>query len=214
LTAPLYDWSDHVTIVALLRNGRVVVLPTDTVYGFSCVTAAAPALDRIRTLKGAGAERGFVTLAATAPAIAPLLDARQDARAWRFVQSVWPAPFTAILAVRGAPPGAATTPAGATLAVRVPAHAALARLLAEVAQPVVSTSVNAHGAPPLADIDAIVSAFGTAVDAVVRDLQPAAPRASTLADCTAWPPRLVRAGAFDLDAALERFGAAPPNGDP
>jgi L-threonylcarbamoyladenylate synthase len=214
LSARLYDWADHATLVALLRNGGVVVLPTDTVYGFSCVAAAAPALDRIRALKGAGAERGFVTLAAAPQAIAPLLDSRQDARAWRFVQCVWPAPFTAVLAVRGAPPGAATTPAGATLAVRVPAHAALSRLLAEVAQPVVSTSVNAHGAPPLADVDAILSAFGTAVDAVVRDAQPASPRASTLADCTAWPPRLVRAGAFDLEAALARFDAAPPNGEP
>lgn len=202
MTLRVLAFDDLDALVDGLRRGAVAVLPTDTVPGFSCLAESPQALSRIRELKGAAAERGFVVLVASPALVEPWLDARQDAASWRFACSVWPAPVTAIVAVHGEPPGSVASPAGRTLAVRVPAHAALAALLARLGSAVVSTSVNAPGAPPLVDPGAIRSAFGGAIDILVRDDNTRVARPSTLVDCTQWPPRCVRAGDFDLDAAL------------
>jgi L-threonylcarbamoyladenylate synthase len=212
VTARVLDWAHTPQVADALRSGALVVLPTDTVPGFSCLPEAAPALARLRALKGAAAERAFVVLAADAHAVAAWLAPEQDARAWQFVRSVWPAPFTAVLAVRPQTPGGIATAGAHTLAVRVADLPPLAALLRQLPSAVVSTSVNRHGEPPCVATAAIVAAFGDAVDVVVDAGECGPARASTLADCTQWPPRLLRPGGFDLDAALARFGARPDGG--
>ena len=205
--ARVFRWADIAAVASELRAGALAVLPTDTVPGFSCLVTAAAAFDRVRALKQAGTERAFVVLAASAEQIAPWLDASQDARAWRFLATVWPAPLTAVVATKPGLPGALAAGMGSTLAVRVPAHEPLRALLAMLDAPLVSTSVNAHGGEPLRRPDSILDEFGTRIDLLVRDDAPGdASPASTLANCTRWPPQVLRRGAFDLESALARHG--------
>ena len=213
VTARVLDWADAGLVVDALRAGALVVLPTDTLPGFSCRADAAPAMTRLRALKGAAFDRGFVVLAAAPAVIEPWLAPVQDARAWRFACAVWPGPLSAVVAVRAGTPGALATGALHTLAVRVPNSAPLRVVLAQLGSPVVSTSVNRHGEPPCVDTAAIVAQFGDRVDCVVREPAAAVARASTLADCTRWPPRLLRGGDCDLDAALSEFAARPDGGE-
>jgi L-threonylcarbamoyladenylate synthase len=211
VTARLYSWADRAALVEALRSGAVAVLPTDTLYGLSCVAHHATALGRIRKLKGADDARAFVTLVANPDEIEPWLDREeQDPRAWRFACAAWPAPFTAVVAVRDGTPGSVPEEEGRTLAVRVPAHAELRALLAALGSPIVSTSVNAHGTPPLAAAAAILATFGEHIDVLVRDDRAGSARPSTLADCRTWPPQSLRPGAFDLEAAIATAGTPPP----
>ena len=91
----------------------------------------------------------------------------------------------------------------------MPAHARLRELVAAVGEPVVSTSANRSGRAPLDDPAAIVEAFGAGLDVVVIEsagsVAARVRRPSTVADCTAWPPRLLRAGEFDLEAAARAW---------
>jgi protein-tyrosine phosphatase len=195
-----------------LRQGATVVLPTETLYGLSCVATDAAAVARLAKLKGIDTPRGFVALVARCEMIEPFLAADQDPRAVEFLRRVWPAPLSAILAVRSGLPWSEAGHGQPTAAFRVPAHVALLQLLSTVDAPVVSTSANRTGEPPLGSAAAIAAVFGPEVAAIVLERPPDRPpgralrRASTLADFTTWPPAVRRAGSFDLDAALVTLG--------
>src|SRR5262249_43534192 len=94
-----------------------------------------------------------------------------------------------------------------TAAFRVPAHDELRRLLERLGEPLVSTSVNRSGEPPLRSAIEIERVFGADLDGILAESEreAAMTAASTLADATVWPPRLLRQGTFDLHAALARW---------
>lgn len=194
----------------LLAAGGALILPTETLYGFSAVAPAAAARARIEAWKGIAARRAFLALVSSLEAIRPLLDAQQDARALRFLGAVWPAPLTAVLRVQAAVPWGEALESGATAAFRVPAHPRLRALLETVGVPVLSTSVNRSGEPPLQRQAEIARRYGASADLWFfrdRGLETRGPGpGSTIADFTVWPPRLLRAGLFDLEAGLS---AAP-----
>ena len=194
----------------LLAAGEALILPTETLYGFSALGTAEAARGRIEAWKGIAARRGFLALVPGLDAVGPFLAATQDRRALHFLRAVWPAPLTAVLRVREALPWGEALESGATAAFRVPAHARLRKLLERVGAPVLSTSVNRTGEPALQRAADIARVFATDADLWLfrdRGLETRAPGpGSTIADCTVWPPRLVRAGLFDLEASLR---AAP-----
>jgi protein-tyrosine-phosphatase/tRNA A37 threonylcarbamoyladenosine synthetase subunit TsaC/SUA5/YrdC len=171
------------------------------------VATDAAAVRRLADLKGIATLRGFVALLSAADHVAPYLAATQVPQALPFLRAVWPAPLSAILPVRPGLPWAVAEGEVWTAAFRVPAHAPLLALLAALGAPLVSTSANRSGEPPLADGGAIADRFGDGLAAVVlEDPSPAlageTALASTLADFTRWPPSMLRAGRFDLMSAL------------
>jgi L-threonylcarbamoyladenylate synthase len=202
-------WSEPAAlarVAAALRADAVVALPTETLYGLSC-RAQGSGLARIEALKGIVAPRGFVALAATSDEVERWT--RIESRPRRFLRATWPAALTAVLPVPSPLDWGEARDGLDTAAFRVPAHATLRALLAEVGEPVVSTSANRTGQPPLVEVGAIVEAFGPGLDlAVVDDVGPgtrAAGRASTVGDFTVWPPRILRSGEFDLEAAVRSW---------
>jgi L-threonylcarbamoyladenylate synthase len=213
--AAVLDWGEVgalVTIAAKLARGEVIALPTETLYGFSCRALDPEAVGRIQRLKRIEARRGFVALVASAAGVERHLAAAQEERSLAFLRSVWPAPLTAVLAVDTALPWSERHGTEHTAAFRVPASARLRELLANLGEPVLSTSANRSGEPPCRSAAEIVAEFGAEIDLVVRDadLERAAGErvASSLADCTAWPPRLLRAGKYDLESAIAAWEGA------
>ncbi len=196
------DAATQATLVRLLGGDAVVVLPTDTLYGFSARAASELALARIATLKGRHNARSFVALAAHPADV--WAGSIAEPRVVAFLTAVWPAPLTVVLRTAVPVPWGEVRNGVPTAAYRVPAHPALRGLLAAVGEPVVSTSVNRSGQAPLLDAESIQREFGAEVAAIVIDpgLERRPAQASTLGDFTAWPPRTLRPGAFDLDAAL------------
>jgi L-threonylcarbamoyladenylate synthase len=187
-----------------LRGGATLALPTETLYGLSCVATDAQAVARLAALKGTPGARGFVALVARFEAIEPFLAPGNDARGLEFLRRTWPAALSAILTVRDTVPWRDAGSSPPTAAFRVPAHAALLELLASVDAPLVSTSANRAGEPPLGDPADIAAVFGPRVAAIVLEgpVRGSSQRASTLADFRTWPPVVRRVGSFDLAAAL------------
>lgn len=209
-------WDDPAamaSVLAALQRDAVVVLPTDTLYGFSGRARSPKALAKIAALKGIASPRGFVALVDSVAAIRRDAAPAVDRRVFELLERAGPAPLTVVVAVQtpqlwgepGPPP---------TAAYRVPAHAALRGLIARLGEPLVSTSVNRTGEAPLASAEAILAAFGVGIDGCIADpdCEARSPVASTLADCTAWPPRVLRPGAYDLAAAMAALESGEPGG--
>ena len=128
----------------LLRAGRLVAFPTETVYGLGGIATSDRAVAAIYAAK---ARPRFNPLIAHVPS---LRDAERlvvfDARARKLARHFWPGPLTLVLARRPAAGISWLASAGLdTLAVRVPAHPVARRLLKAVGLPVAGPSANRSG---------------------------------------------------------------------
>jgi L-threonylcarbamoyladenylate synthase len=142
-------------IAKLLREGSVVLMPTDTIYGLHAVATNAEAVERIADIKGRDETKPFIVIASSTDQIRELgISTSSDLLA--SLDSIWPAPLTAIL------PLSAPTPASrgeSTLAVRIPALDWL-RDLAARSGPLVSTSANRSGEPAVTVPDSLPRTIG------------------------------------------------------
>jgi L-threonylcarbamoyladenylate synthase len=164
---------------------------TDTVYGLVCDPADAAAVDRIYVLKRRPADLELTLLAADAPDLAGLVEWTEPALA--LAKAFWPGPLSLVLNV--AQRTLAVPRSGSTLSVRVPDHAHLRDLLRRCG-PLASTSANRHGDPPATSAAAVRRRFGTEV-AVALWGGHLGGMASTIIDCSATPPRVLRDGPID-----------------
>jgi L-threonylcarbamoyladenylate synthase len=179
-----------------LRAGGVVVLPTDTLYGLSAALSARDAIRRIARLKGSDEEKPYILLAASTEMVDRYVASYGCVDRDRLARA-WPAPLTVVL------PAAASCPpwVGKTVAIRVPALEPLRALISRLGEPVVSTSVNRTGRPPLSDPVEIGTEFGHAVDGIVAGPPGWRGVASTIVDVTGKAPVVLRKGSHDWDAA-------------
>lgn len=177
-------------VVDVLRNAGVVALPTDTLYGFSVPLASELAYKRLVRAKGYDNDHRFLCLAASIDMVERFVDA-WGCTTRRELASAWPAPLTAIL------PAAKNFPrwAGDTIACRVPDHDWLRNVIADFGEPILSTSINRKGEPPLYEAESVEASFADEIDLLV--IGAAAGRsASTVVDFTGVAPVVVRPGAF------------------
>jgi L-threonylcarbamoyladenylate synthase len=186
---------------ALLRAGRLVAFPTETVYGLGADATNAEAVANIFIAKQRPLSDPLIVhiaesaaMRAVARDIPPL--------AWELASRFWPGPLTLVL------PRAATIPpivaaGGATVGVRLPAHPVALALLRAAGVPVAAPSANRFmGASPttaahvLADLDGRIAA--------VLDGGPCAVGVeSTVLDLTSTPSRLLRPGGLTLERLRE-----------
>ncbi|HEX3579290.1 MAG TPA: L-threonylcarbamoyladenylate synthase [Thermoanaerobaculia bacterium] len=163
-------------IADVLRAGGVALLPTDTIYGLHALATDNEAVARIRSMKERGDEKPFVIIASSAEQLETLGATIPDA-----LRRIWPAPLTAILAS-----------GERTIAARVPDLAWL-RAFLDRTGPLVSTSANRSGEPPITTPEMLArdlfEALDALLDAGLREGQP-----STIVDFTGDQPRLVREG--------------------
>ncbi|TMC47215.1 MAG: L-threonylcarbamoyladenylate synthase, partial [Chloroflexi bacterium] len=122
--------------------------------------------------------------------------AELDLPARRLAAAFWPGPLSLIVPARR-PRRLAVPRRGDSLSVRVPAHALLGELLAEIG-PLASTSANRHGGPPCGDARCVRRELGDELDAVL-DGGAAAGRGSTIIDLTQHPPRVLRVGPLSAE---------------
>jgi tRNA threonylcarbamoyl adenosine modification protein (Sua5/YciO/YrdC/YwlC family) len=108
-------------------------------------------------------------------------------------EAFWPGPLSLVLNVGQR--RLAVPRSGSTLSVRVPDHAHLRELLRR-SGPLASTSANRHGDQPATSAAAVRLRFGTEVAVALRGGHPGG-MASTIIDCSATPPRVLRDGPID-----------------
>lgn len=191
--------------VALLRQGGVAAIPTDTLYGLAADPFSPSAVGRIFAIKGRGAQQALPLVAADDSQVELSLGALPPL-ARRLADLFWPGALTLVVQ---APPTLApeVLGGGTTVAVRVPAHAVTRALCASLGGPLTATSANRSGEPPTNDPDVVWTTLGSAVDALVDAGPTPGAHASTIVDATSAVPHLIREGAIAWDvvqSALRR----------
>jgi len=189
-------------VAAILRSGGVVVLPTDTIYGFHCAYSSRPSIDRIVRLKGRSKSAGFILLVSSLE-MADRLVSRWPAGVRDILATLWPAPLTVILPASKSIT-AALRPEGG-VAVRIPAMDSLVKLIKKTGEPLLSTSVNISGQQPLNRIAGIKREF-PGLDAYISRRGAGSSNPSTLIDLTGRKARIIRPGRIARRAA-SAFGA-------
>lgn len=190
-----------------LRHGALIGLPTDTVYGIAVALDVPDAIDRLFAAKSRPPDRAIMVLVDSLDQVAGLVEVTESARV--LAEAFWPGGLTLVLPVRaGAGIPAGLTAGGGSLGVRVPDHPT-PRALARAIGPLPTTSANRSGEPAANVAGDVLAALGDALDVVIDGGPSPGGIASTVIDCAAVRPRLIRSGAIiprRLAAALEARG--------
>jgi L-threonylcarbamoyladenylate synthase len=191
-------------LAAVIEQGGVVAIPTDTVYGLACHPDRADAAERIFAIKRRPPGMELSLLGASRDDLARFgeLGGLAQSLAERF----WPGPLSIIVPVK-APRHPAVPRSGDTISLRVPASEPLRELL-RITGPLATTSANRHGRPPVATAQDVAAILAGEIDGIL-DGGPAAGQASTIIDCSVTPARVLRTGPLG-DAELRPYLEGSP----
>ncbi|HEV3354239.1 MAG TPA: L-threonylcarbamoyladenylate synthase [Acidimicrobiales bacterium] len=182
-----------------LRQGLVVAIPTDTVYGVAVDPLLPGATARLFEAKRRPTDVRLPVLVDSVEQAVGLAEVDNPSRA--LMARFWPGALTIVLRQRGGVELDLGNGAGVhTVGVRCPDHAVPRRLCVEVG-PLATTSANLHGQPTPPTAEEVRDLFGDAV-AVVVDGGRCEGAASTVVDCTGSRPVLVREGAVSWSDVL------------
>ncbi|MGH3958302.1 L-threonylcarbamoyladenylate synthase [Mycobacterium sp.] len=185
--------------IGAVKNGRLVVMPTDTVYGVGADAFDGAAVAALLSAKGRGRDMPVPVLVGSWHTIDGLaLTVPQMAR--DLIRAFWPGALS--LVVRQAPSLQWDLgDARGTVMLRMPLHPVAIELLREVG-PMAVSSANISGSPPAVDVEDARRQLGDRVE-VYLDAGPAAQQsASTILDLTGAIPRILRPG----PVSAERIG--------
>ena len=178
--------------VALLRGGGLVAFPTESFYGLGANALDPQAVERVFTVKGRPDSKPLLVVVDSVE-MAERLAAEIPPGARDLMTRYWPGPLTVVLRAAADVPRRLTAGTG-TLGVRMPAHPVALALVRAARLPVTAPSANPSGAEPPTTARDVKRYFDGAVDLILDGGTTAGGAGSTIADCTVWPPRVLRQG--------------------
>ena len=180
-------------IVGYLNSGGIVSLPTDTIYGFSCLATDDTAISRLCKMKNRDDGKQFILLVSKFLELSELIDVNDNVKS--FINLHTPANLTMIVN-KNKDVKLADIFELQTLAIRVPDNDFIQSVLDKVGY-MVSTSCNVQGEPFINDYRGIMTAFPN-IDAIVKsDSNQASP--STIVDLTGDGIKIVRQGDYIIN---------------
>src|SRR5579872_2410044 len=194
----------------LLRAGRLVAFPTETVYGLGAKALSAEAVARIFAAKGRPAYNPVIVHVSDAGAAQELVADWPDI-ADRLAAAFWPGPLTLVLPKSLLVPDEVTA-GSQTVAVRVPSHAVALALLRAAGAPVAAPSANRSMLLSPTTAEHVLEGLDGRIDAVL-DAGPAPGGIeSTVIGLADSPPRLLRPGLISpaqIEAVIGRISWLP-----
>jgi tRNA threonylcarbamoyl adenosine modification protein (Sua5/YciO/YrdC/YwlC family) len=180
--------------VEILREGGVIIYPTDTVYGIGCDIFNKEALERIFLIKNDSSNKLFSFVCPDLKDIANY--ARVSDYAYRTMKHLLPGPYTFIL------PAAKLVPKKLwskrkTVGIRVPNHAVTITLVREFGHPIISTSTTNRKGDVLIDPFEIKNIFNSQVDLMLASGNLSGAPSSVI-DLSSETPEIIREGAGDV----------------
>jgi tRNA threonylcarbamoyl adenosine modification protein (Sua5/YciO/YrdC/YwlC family) len=185
--------------VSVLREGGIIIYPTDTVYGLGCDIFNKEALERLFQIKSNGKEKLFSFVCADLKDIAKY--AKVNDYAYRMMKHLLPGAYTFIL------PAAKEVPKKLwskrkTVGIRVPDHEVSLSIARELGNPIISTSVTDKGGDIIYDPLEIQEMFKNQVDLMLSSgILKGKP--SSVVDLSDDTPEVIREGAGDISLFVQ-----------
>ena len=181
--------------VGILRDGGLVVYPTDSSYAIGCHLGDKQAMERIRRIRQLDARHHFTLVCRDLSEIATY--AKVDNQAYRLLKSLTPGPYTFLLSATHEVPRRLQHAKRKTIGLRVPDHRVAQALLAELGEPIMSSTLILPGADlPETDAEDIHERIGKLVDLII-DGGNCGFEPTTVIDLASGTPEVLRQGKGD-----------------
>ncbi len=192
--------------VGAAKAGRLVVIPTDTLYGVGCNAFDSDAVGSLLAAKHRGRDMPVPVLVGSWHSIDGLvLSVPQAAR--DLIEAFWPGGLS--LVVRQAPSLAWDLgDTDGTVMLRMPLHPVAIELLREVG-PMAVSSANVSGRPPATTVDEAREQLGDEISVYLDGGPAPVAQASTIVDVSGAQPRVLREGAITIEAVAEVLDVDP-----
>jgi tRNA threonylcarbamoyl adenosine modification protein (Sua5/YciO/YrdC/YwlC family) len=180
----------------IIRKGGIVVYPTDSAYALGCHIGDKDALDRIRAMRKLDKNHNFTLMCRDLSELATY--ARVDNAVYRLIKNHTPGAYTFILEATAEVPRRLMHPKRKTIGLRVPDNPIALALLAEVGEPIMTSSLLMPGEEyPMTDPYDMRAPLEHLVDLIIDGgycgLEP-----TTVIDLTGDAPELIRQGKGDF----------------
>ncbi len=180
--------------IAILRQGRLVAFPTDTVYGLGVGVNIPQAVERVYQVKGRPANMALPLLLADISQMNEVAESVPSI-AWLLAEKFLPGALTMVLLKSKSVPHTITA-GSETVAVRIPDHPVPVALVRGLGMPIVGTSANLSGRPSALTANDVYCQFGDKIDLVIDGGRCPGGRESTIIDVTGKVPVILREGAI------------------
>ena len=178
----------------VLKQGGIVIFPTETVYGIGCLIDKKDSIRRLYSIKKRAATKPTAVLVKDLAQAQEWVDFNQTSK--RLAEAFWPGHLTLCLPVRKEVPGSLLGP-GNTLGVRLSSHPFIQKLQQELSVPLLAPSANFQGNPLSRTFTEIDKNLVSLVDYVV-DIEPESRKPSTILAFENGKYNLVREGEISL----------------
>ena len=213
---------DIARAAALLKQGKLVAVPTETVYGLAANGLSADAVEAVFTAKGRPADNPLILHVTSIDAAIPLWAAttKQVAIAAALADAFWPGPLSIVLKAASSVPNIVTAGLD-SVAIRAPAGEAVQSVLQHCQFPLAAPSANLSGRPSPTRAGHVERTLWGRIAAILDGGQTTIGIESTVIDLRSKRPQLLRPGAISIDdlrsiigevAATRPLGAAASPG--
>lgn len=190
--------------VQALREGGVVAIPTDTVYGLAASLDHPQAIERIFEIKGRDDTKALPVLVSSVD-ILPVLARTMSGAAQRLADAFWPGALTIVVEATERVP-AAVRRGGATVGLRMPDDGIALAIIEGAGGALAVTSANRSGETEARSADDVRRILSTAIDVVVDGGASPLSVPSTVVDASRERLRVLRAGAISVEQLRQVTG--------
>ncbi|GMU86140.1 MAG: threonylcarbamoyl-AMP synthase [Ignavibacteriales bacterium] len=190
--------------VRVFYEGGIFIYPTDTIYGIGGNPFNADTMERITQLKRRDEKKHYIMLMGNIETLLRYVDLKTELH-MDFLNSLWPNPVSVVLRLNK---NTRNLWGQEDAAFRIPNHNFCRKLLNTLNTPLISTSVNRSGEPPLNDYSQIIGGFSENTDLFLYSTGIQLNQGSTLIRLTGTHPELMREGKVPFSDILSKFELA------
>ena len=171
-----------------IKNGEVIVYPTDTLYGFGVDATNTVSVQRLNRLKGR-----VQPLSIVLESVEEMHDyAEFDDDLQSNIELLFPGQYTVLLPAKQNKLSPLVQAGSPKVGIRIPDHFFPIKLIQLLGKPIITTSINRHGNEPLNDVTQVEIDFPN-VD-IFEDSKHTPSKGSTIIDFSITPPKIIREG--------------------
>jgi len=205
IVLPAHEAATAQKAAQIIKNGGLVALPTETVYGLGANGLDPEAVAKIFIAKGRPQDNPLILHLSKAEEMEKYCHSIPET-AYRLAEKFWPGPLTMVLPARDTVPKC-TTAGLPTVAVRCPDSRITRDIIALSGCPIAAPSANISGKPSTTTADHVLHDHNGRIDAVVDGGPCRVGLESTIVDLTEQPPRLLRPGGITPEQLRSVLGA-------
>lgn len=194
---------------SLIKRGKIVAFPTETVYGLGANALDARAVKRIFNAKGRPADNPLIVHISDGTML-HLIAKEIPSHAFLLMEKFWPGPLTIVLKKKNSIPSVVTA-GGDTIAVRMPDHPVAYALIKEAGVPIAAPSANASTRPSPTTAAHVIEDMNGKTPLILDGGKTHIGIESTVLDLTTRTPALLRKGKITLSEIEKIIGSVVPH---